>query len=443
MNAYGTAVSHLFLLFFLDSVHPFSTHWCATCPSRHLGHFSKNEGSADQPLVPANDGRKGTTEPNNLYDELGLNKKASSRQITTAFRQLALRWHPDRNRGPQEAVAAAKFLRLLEAYSVLSDPVQRKMYDSSGTSRITRRWGKRSKDSDVDDGDRRELLDFFTRIFGPGKRRVALEGKMDAGPTDVDSAPLLLEGSRDEDDQASTGDDYSSSIFEEQLSTILMGPESEEWSSTVPAPSPGSLESSDLDLESFLATVGADSVLAQDSKLGTVDSHELVEVDDEGEPFFERFVFVDEAACIGCTNCACIAASTFFMEDDYGRARVFQQQGDASAVVREAIETCPVDCIHYVPYSELKSLELQRRGLVYDNTALQYANPLKSPQLDISGNRGMRCGNCPGNGCARCPMYGVGENPEYRRRRAEKQQKREARRRVDYREDGPPTKADL
>ena len=75
-----------------------------------------------------------------------------------------------------------------------------------------------------------------------------------------------------------------------------------------------------MDLESFLSTLGADSVMAEDAKLGTVDSHELVELDEDGEPYFERFVFVDEASCIGCTNCACVAPATFFMEDDYGRA---------------------------------------------------------------------------------------------------------------------------
>ena len=34
-----------------------------------------------------------------LYGELGLKRRASSKEITTAFRKLALQWHPDRNRG--------------------------------------------------------------------------------------------------------------------------------------------------------------------------------------------------------------------------------------------------------------------------------------------------------------------------------------------------------
>ena len=44
---------------------------------------------------------------------------------------------------------------------------------------------------------------------------------------------------------------------------------------------------------------------------------QLVQIDSEGEPRdYERFVFVDEHACIGCTNCANIAQNTFLMEDE-------------------------------------------------------------------------------------------------------------------------------
>jgi len=56
-----------------------------------------------------------------------------------------------------------------------------------------------------------------------------------------------------------------------------------------------------------------------------------------------------------------IAQSTFFMDDEHGRARVFQQWGDDEETIQIAIETCPVDCIHYVPYDELVSLEVERR----------------------------------------------------------------------------------
>lgn len=49
------------------------------------------------------------------------------------------------------------------------------------------------------------------------------------------------------------------------------------------------------------------------------------------------------------------------MEEEMGRARVFEQWGDNDETIQIAIETCPVDCIHYVPYEELKRLEVLRR----------------------------------------------------------------------------------
>ena len=56
-----------------------------------------------------------------------------------------------------------------------------------------------------------------------------------------------------------------------------------------------------------------------------------------------------------------IAQSTFFMEEENGRARVFEQWGDDETTVEIARQTCPVDCIHYVPYEELVQLEVRRR----------------------------------------------------------------------------------
>lgn len=180
-----------------------------------------------------------------------------------------------------------------------------------------------------------------------------------------------------------------------------------------------------------------------DFDLETVESHTRVEIDEEtGESVRSQMVYVDEHACIGCTNCAMIAQSTFFMESEHGRARVFQQWGDDDETIQVAIETCPVDCIHYVPYDELKRLEVDRRGQNINFKArlvsqaeyggVGMANKVGSavaftgPQK-ISGNMGARCNNCPSRGCKNCPMYGVGKNPEFlerERKRKEKMQRK-------------------
>ncbi|XP_054719995.1 dnaJ homolog subfamily B member 9-like [Uloborus diversus] len=65
------------------------------------------------------------------YDILGVNKRASSRDIKKAFRKLAMQYHPDKNKDPQ---AEDKFREIAEAYEVLSDEDKRKQYDKFGKS---------------------------------------------------------------------------------------------------------------------------------------------------------------------------------------------------------------------------------------------------------------------------------------------------------------------
>ena len=71
-------------------------------------------------------------------------------------------------------------------------------------------------------------------------------------------------------------------------------------------------------------------------------------------------VYVDELTCIGCKHCAHVARNTFYIEPDYGRSRVVRQDGDSADLVQEAIETCPVNCIHWIDYTELQKLEADR-----------------------------------------------------------------------------------
>jgi len=63
----------------------------------------------------------------NLYKILGLKKTATDDEIKQAYRELAKQYHPDVG-GDQE-----KFKEINEAYTVLSDPLQRKAYDELGT----------------------------------------------------------------------------------------------------------------------------------------------------------------------------------------------------------------------------------------------------------------------------------------------------------------------
>ncbi|XP_005915664.1 dnaJ homolog subfamily B member 9 [Haplochromis burtoni] len=65
------------------------------------------------------------------YDILGVPRDATERQIKKAFHKLALKYHPDRNKGPD---AEAKFREIAEAYETLSDDKKRQEYDQFGHS---------------------------------------------------------------------------------------------------------------------------------------------------------------------------------------------------------------------------------------------------------------------------------------------------------------------
>ncbi|MBD2718773.1 ferredoxin [Synechococcus sp. FACHB-909] len=73
----------------------------------------------------------------------------------------------------------------------------------------------------------------------------------------------------------------------------------------------------------------------------------------------QQAVWVDEAVCIGCRYCAHVAGNTFVVEPDWGRSRALRQDGDSTERIQEAIDTCPVDCIHWVPYEQLPVLRAQ------------------------------------------------------------------------------------
>jgi len=71
--------------------------------------------------------------PKNYYVILGLNTTASPRQIKDAYRRLAKELHPDRS-----GLESEPFREVQEAYSVLSDPIQRRHYDRGSSAQDSR-----------------------------------------------------------------------------------------------------------------------------------------------------------------------------------------------------------------------------------------------------------------------------------------------------------------
>ena len=64
------------------------------------------------------------------YEVLGVERSATETELKKAYRQLALKYHPDKN--PDDATAEAKFKEATEAYEVLRDHAARQRYDQFG-----------------------------------------------------------------------------------------------------------------------------------------------------------------------------------------------------------------------------------------------------------------------------------------------------------------------
>jgi molecular chaperone DnaJ len=108
------------------------------------------------------------------YEVLGVSRGASDQDIKSAYRKLALKYHPDRNQGSQEA--EEKFKEAAEAYAVLADPDKRSAYDRFGHAAVSGAGGPGGFDPTIfaDFGDifggLRDIFGFGD-FFGGGGRR--------------------------------------------------------------------------------------------------------------------------------------------------------------------------------------------------------------------------------------------------------------------------------
>jgi molecular chaperone DnaJ len=92
------------------------------------------------------------------YEVLGVSKSASSKELADAYRKLAIKYHPDKNPGNEEAVAC--FKEAAEAFEVLSDREKRARYDRFGHAGV---GGAAPHFGDVND-----IFEAFGGIFGDG-----------------------------------------------------------------------------------------------------------------------------------------------------------------------------------------------------------------------------------------------------------------------------------
>jgi molecular chaperone DnaJ len=93
------------------------------------------------------------------YEVLGVDRRATSAQITDAYRKLAIRFHPDKN--PGDAEAASRFKEAARAFEVLSDADLRGRYDRYGHAGL--QGGRQHDFNDIGD-----VFEAFGDLFGGG-----------------------------------------------------------------------------------------------------------------------------------------------------------------------------------------------------------------------------------------------------------------------------------
>lgn len=81
-------------------------------------------------------------------------------------------------------------------------------------------------------------------------------------------------------------------------------------------------------------------------------------------------LFVDENACIGCRECVFHASKTFVMDEALGCARVKVQYGDDDSQIKVSMDSCPVNCIHWVDREDLPILEYLARPRPKDSNGI-------------------------------------------------------------------------
>jgi molecular chaperone DnaJ len=96
------------------------------------------------------------------YEVLGVSRTASGEEIKASYRKAALKWHPDRN-PENKAEAEVRFRESTEAYSILSDPQKRQVYDTYGHAGLS---GLGGAATDFNGTIFQDFHDIFGDFFG-------------------------------------------------------------------------------------------------------------------------------------------------------------------------------------------------------------------------------------------------------------------------------------
>jgi DnaJ-class molecular chaperone len=139
------------------------------------------------------------------YKILGVDRKASEKEIKSAYRKLARKYHPDVN--PGDKAAEAKFKEINEAQAVLTDPEKRKQYDALGPD-----WQKRFQTRARQGGYTQttagpaDFSDFFETLFGQR------QGTQQTGGIDFDLGSIFGRGRSRRGESSTRGADIEQPV---------------------------------------------------------------------------------------------------------------------------------------------------------------------------------------------------------------------------------------
>jgi molecular chaperone DnaJ len=111
------------------------------------------------------------------YEVLGVEKTASEADLKSAFRKLAMKYHPDKNPGDKDA--EIHFKEINEAYQALSDAQKRAAYDRFGHAAFANGGGPGGPGFDANFSD--FMSDIFENFFGDGRGRARNPGGRERG----------------------------------------------------------------------------------------------------------------------------------------------------------------------------------------------------------------------------------------------------------------------
>ena len=161
-----------------------------------------------------------------FYDTLGVSRNADVKEIKSAYRKVAMKYHPDKN--PGDSAAEDKFKVAAEAYSVLSDNQKRARYDQFGHQAYNQ-GGSGGPHMDMND-----IFDHFGDIFTSAGFGSFFGGRGRGGsPGKVRGSDLKITIALSLEDQGIVPFDSVGQNFDADLHEALMSEESDKGENVI------------------------------------------------------------------------------------------------------------------------------------------------------------------------------------------------------------------